>query len=352
MAIYFFIYAVLFMLGLADLVVKKNWVYTYVYILFGLFILFFAGFRTCSIDYQGYLEIFNNLKNTPLKNMLDPDVIVEPAYAFLNITLGNFNAVIFVMALLNILILFPFIKKYSPYPFMSLLFYAGLFLYAGLMGLIRQSMAISICLWAMVSLKNKRFFSLVALAMMFHVSAVIVVFARLIKNSFYRFRTYLITMGIAIAANLLFYGTFKLLVNYLPTFVEWKLEFYLAAGEGTRFGFNEAVMIRLFTFALAFAYRDRIREAFPKGPLLVNIYFLALVMYTGLGFLPQLAFRGAVYFHYMELLVVPMIISVADKRLRIPIFLLYAGFSLWRHIAMVTNEDAIYYVPYTNLLFN
>lgn len=78
--------------------------------------------------------------------------------------------------------------------------------------------------------------------------------------------------------------------------------------------------------------------------------FLAIVIYTGFGFLPQVAARGAVYFHYMELLVVPMILYVASGVNRAWIFTLYALFALWRHIEMVTVY-AEAYMPYKNVLF-
>lgn len=96
----------------------------------------------------------------------------------------------------------------------------------------------------------------------------------------------------------------------------------------------------------------KIQEHFPKyGPLFVNVYFLSLVIYVGCGFLPQMASRGGVYFHFMELLIVPMVLFSANKFNRAWIFTLYALFSLWRHIDMVTTYgDA--YMPYKNILFS
>jgi len=352
MLIYFVVYVILLILSLVDFVLKKDLAYSIIFVVSGMFILLYAGFRTCSIDYEGYRQIFLSLDGGGLKRIFDSDIFVEPGFALLNILIGNFEGMIFVMAFINILILFPFFRKYSPYPFITLLCYSGLFLYSGLMGLIRQSLAVSICLWAMTEPKNRRFLLLVAGAMTFHVTSIIVVLVKLLKRQYFELRTYILIGLAAVASNMLFYNIFRIFVKYLPPFMEMKLEYYLAFEAGTTFGFNEAVMIRLFTFSLAYIYRSEISKVFPKyGPLFVNIYFLALVAYTGFGFLPQMAARGAMYFHYAELLVVPMILYVSSNVVRAPLFILYASFALMRNITMLTTH-AEYYVPYTNWLFN
>lgn len=346
-------------MALSDFVVKKDKVYDYIYIGFSIFIFFVAAFRGMGNDYDGYMAIFHDIKDLNFIDVFNPDyVYVEPLYAWLNIALGDFpyQTVLVVMAALNVSILFSFFRKYSPYPYATLLFFAGMFLYAGVMGLIRQHLAIAICWWAMVSLaepkNSKRFWWLIVIAVFIHYSAVFVLLVKLLKDKYYTLKTYLVVGGIAIASNLLFYETFKVVVGFLPAVISWKLEIYLGTEEGTRFGLNAAVVIRLFTFVLAYVNKDKIIEAFPKyGALFVNIYFLAIIIYTGFGFLPQVAARGAVYFHYAELLVIPMILYVSNNFNRTWIFILFATFSLWRHYEMVTTY-AEAYLPYKNILFD
>lgn len=356
MIIYFIIFSFLFLMSLFDFVVRKDQLYNYIYIGFAIFIFFIAAFRGMGNDYDGYREIFDSIQDIDFISIFDPSqVYVEPGFAILNFIIGYFlpyQTILIIMAAANISILFPFFRKYSPYPYATLLFFAGMFMYSGMMGLIRQALAISICLWAMAESDKRRFWWLVLLATTFHYSAILVIIARFIKDKFYTLKTYLVILGIAITSNLLFYGIFKLMVAFLPQVISWKLQIYLGTEEGIHFGFNAAVAIRLFTFSLAYLYRDKIIEYFPKhGPLFVNLYFLAIVIYTGFGFLPQMAARGAVYFHYMELLVVPIILYCASNLNRTWIFTLYTLFSLWRHIEMVTTyADA--YVPYKNILFS
>lgn len=356
MALYFIIFIFLLYMALIDFVVKKDKIYDYLYICFALFIFFVAAFRGMGNDYDGYRAIFNSLHNRSLYEVFDSsEVYVEPLYAILNIVVGNifpYQAMLVIMAFINVCVLFPFFRKYSPFPYFSLLLYAGLFMYTGMMGLIRQSLAIAICMWAIVAYRKRFSWGVIALAVGFHSSAAIVIIVRFVKTEFYKFKIYFLALLIAIVSNISFYGIFKLITAFLPAMVAWKLDIYMGTEEGIRFGFNTAVAIRLFTFILAYYYRKQISEYFPKyGPLFVNVYFLSLLVYVGFGFLPQMASRGGIYFHFMELLIIPMVLYVANNVNRTWIFVLYALFSLWRHIDMVTTYGEAY-MPYKNILFN
>ena len=347
---YYIVFSVFLLLALFDFVAKKDKGYLIIYSLIAFFILIYAGFRTCSIDYQGYKYNYDLLRNTSILNIFEAGMLFEPAYVVLNILSPNFESVIFIMALVNIVILFPFFFKYSPYPFITILLYSGMFLYSGLMGLVRQSLAISICLWAMVDPKNKKFFLLIIVAMTFHVTALIVCSVRFLKNKVYSVKQYASILALAILSNILMYDVFASVINYFPGIMAAKLNYYLMIEEGTGFGFNSAVAIRLLTFVLALWHIKAISSKFRIGPLILNLYFLSLVFYVAFGFLPQVAARGAIFFHYIELLIVPMIIYVAKPSVRVGVFTLYSFFALSRHITML-DTHAEYYIPYTNLLF-
>lgn len=356
MIFYFTVYLYLLFFSIIDFIVKRDKLYNCLYIGFALFIFFAAAFRGMGNDYDGYHAIFNSLHNRSLSEIFDAsEVYVEPLYAILNIVVGNvfpYQAILVIMAFINVCLLFPFFRKYSPYPYFSLLLYAGLFMYSGMMGLIRQSLAIAICMWAIVAYRKKIFWWLIGLAIGFHSSAAIVIIVRFIKTKFYKFKFYFIALLIAVISNISFYGIFKLITAFMPAVVAWKLNIYMGTEEGIHFGFNTAVAIRLFTFILAYYYRKQISEYFPKyGPLFVNVYFLSLLVYVGFGFLPQMASRGGIYFHFIELLIIPMVLYVANNVNRAWIFVLYALFSLWRHIDMVTTYGEAY-MPYKNILFN
>ena len=312
-----------------------------------------AAFRTMGNDYDGYNIIFDRLQKASLKDLFDSSVTyVEPAYSMLNIAFGKlfpFQSVIIIMAALNSIILFPFIKKYSPYPFISFLLFAGMFLYSGMMGLIRQSLAASICLWAMMEKSNRRFILLLLSAIVFHYSAIFIVITRLFQNKIYPLKKYILLGIIALFSKFFFMGILKLLIPLLPNVISWKLGIYIAEEAGLSFGINSAIILRLFAFTLAYKYRNKIVEYFPKyGAMIINIYFISIIFYVGFSFLPQIAFRGAMYFHYIEIILIPLILRCTKKELRYCIFFLYALFSFWRHYEMVTLYGDMYY-PYKTI---
>ncbi|MCM1300268.1 MAG: EpsG family protein [Alistipes senegalensis] len=344
-------------MGLLELLSRrKGPIHASLYGLFAVFIFFMAGFRGMGNDYDGYREIFESIRSLQAYELFDPSkVYVEPIYGLLNIAMSElpYQAILVVMAFLNIVILFPFIYKYSPYPFVSLLLFAGMFMYSNMMGLIRQSLAVSICLWAIVNVEKRRFWWLVGIATLIHYSAIIVVVVKLIKNNFLSLKRYMLLGSGAIVSNLFFYGIFITISALLPAVIAWKLSIYISEEAGDHFGLmNSAVLLRLVTFILAYRYRDKIKSCFPEyGAYFTNIYFMALLLYVGCGFLPQMASRGAAYFHFFEILVVPMLIYVANKANRCCIFSFYALCSFWRHYELVTMYQEAY-VPYKNVLLS
>lgn len=331
---------------------KNNSFRLFIYSTFSIFMVFIAGFRTMGFDYEGYLAIYKSLQNISIDTIVDSNnVYVEPLFAILNIICkSNFQIIIFIMAVLNIAILFPFIYKYSNYPFFSILLYSGMFMYSGMMGLIRQSLAISLSLWAIVNLRNRKFWIYLLIAIGFHYSAVIIVAVKLIGSKILEKKNYLKLLMASIASNLFLYNIFILLCAVLPAVIAWKLNNYIIEEAGTSFGLNIAIIIRLVTFFYALFYSKFLISRYHYASLFINCYFLSIIVYIGFGFLPQMASRGAVYFHYFEIFLVPMIIQAASIRLKPIFFFVYAAFSLWRHIDLVTTY-AEWYIPYKNILF-
>ncbi|ROS89603.1 EpsG family protein [Muribaculaceae bacterium Isolate-043 (Harlan)] len=354
MGIYFTIYGYLIVMSFLDLFITRHGKFQlFMYVCFSIVIFLLVSTREMGFDYEPYRTIFNNLKSLNLSDITDPKLVyVEPLYSILNICApGGFRSVIIIMALLNIAFLFPFIYKYSPYPHFSLLLFAGMFMYSGMMGLIRQSLAISIALWAIVNRNNRRFWIYLIFAIGFHYSAIIVTAVKLFPQRFLKIKTYLKWLLAAVCSNLFFYNLFVMASALMPTVIAWKLNTYIAEEAGQNFGLNAAVVLRLITFSLALYYSNRIFNKFKTdGSYFFNIYFLSLIMYIAFGFLPQMSSRGAVYFHYFEILLAPMILYVTNKKLKPIIFFFYAFCSFVRHLDIVTTYSE-WYIPYRSWLF-
>lgn len=110
----------------------------------------------------------------------------------------------------------------------------------------------------------------------------------------------------------------------MPTMIAWKLNIYLGTENGIRFGFNSAVAIRLFTFIISFCYRKRYKNIFQNTALYLLMFIFIISNICWLWILPQMASRGGVYFHFMELLIVPMVYFLL-------ISLIELGFSHYMH---------------------
>lgn len=353
MAIYFFIAVICILLAFGETVANGNPryrvadLYFYLAIAIGLFLI--AGFRECGFDYYNYYDYFKNLNN-PHWFTRGLEIGSEPGYSLLNYSLGNYAAIIAIMSLIIIGVQFGFIWRYSRLPILSIVFYLGLFLYPSTMGQYRQALAIGVVLWAIVNSENRvRFFLLIALAMMFHFSGILGILALFIPQRIRSLKFYLILFGAAIVCSITTQVIYMRFLGMLPEYVATKLAHY-AAVETTALGLNSAVMLRAFVFFICYYYRDRLL-CIPRMGYFLNIYFLSLIIYTALGFAPQVAGRGSIYFSIFEIILIANLIFTQRGWLRYGLFCLFICFSLYRQWGFF-KEWGNDYIPYKNWLFD
>lgn len=311
------------------------------------FFVLFVGFRECGFDYDNYKYYHKWLGDSWQNNS---EVFgMEIGYAYLNHILPSFRAVFVVMALITIPLQFYFLYRYSPAPFASILFYVGVFLYASAMGQYRQALALAIVIWAFINYQNKiKFALLVALACVFHVSALISVLVLFMPKRICKLKVYLILFILALVINLTAGALFLSWFENLTPFIADKLETYSVEEAGMNIGFNRTMLLRIIIFILFYANRHAILN-YKYGELFFNLYFISLLMYMGFGFLPQLAGRGSIYFSFMELVLSGMLVCVPRKG--IIYFLFFLLICVWRQISFfnVWSQD---FIPYKNELFS
>lgn len=319
----------------------------FVFILVVCFLVFFVGFRDCGFDYDNYKYYFKWFNDAWQNNS---EVFgVEKGYAFLNHILPSFRAVFFVLALATITLQLFFLYKYSPAPFASVFFYIGVFLYASAMGQYRQALALAIVIWAFVYYENKKkFFILIAVACLFHVSALIGLLILFMPKHLCKFKTYVCFFILALVINLTAGSLFMSFFGHLTPFIANKLEAYSIQEAGMNLGFNRTMLLRIIIFALFYMNR-RVILKYKYGELFFNLYFVSLMMYMGLGFLPQLAGRGSIYFSYMELVLAGMLVRV--PRNGIFYFIFFVVICVWRQISFF-NAWSQDFIPYKNELLS
>lgn len=319
------------------------WLYT------GIFFIFFIGFRTCGFDYYSYKEWHQVISTS--SNWLQASLWIgaEPGYGFLNHLIGNYQWVLFVMAVATLGILFSFFYKYSPYYFLSLILYLPN-LYGGSMGQMRQALAVAIGLWAIASIQNKKkFFILLVCALMFHVSAVFLLMLLFIPQKLQSRKYYFVGLLVAVCINWAGELLFVKLVGLFPEFIARKIEFYMIAEEGYTTGLNLSMILRLLVVGSCLLIKPKLCLS-PVYSWFFNVYFFGVLFYIACGFLPQMGVRGSLYFSFLEYILVPLVVFYRVGSLRWVVLFFFLFLSVYRQVPYFSSSSmyADEYVPYTN----
>ena len=172
------------------------------------FLIFFAGLRKgIGIDNNSYEQIYNNINSGSFSLFNN---VVEPFFVVLNRILPSFQILLFVMAALTVIIRYKAYCDAGIYLLASVFcFYYGTdFLYYD-MGIMRQGLAMSICLLSLNSIirKEKNFFIYIVVAACFHSSAIAFVPLYFLSNKEYSRKTYYLLIIISI---IVFVGGYSL----------------------------------------------------------------------------------------------------------------------------------------------
>lgn len=343
---YFIIYSFLLFSSFGEAFLKLNkTLRVYAFFIFSIFIFFFLGLRQCGFDYENYYHYFQALNSEYWKSNAE-FLGAESGYAYLNFILGDYRLLLLVMAALTVLLQFVFIFKYSPIPFFTLYLYFSVVFYSFAMGQYRQALAVAFVLWAFVEKdKNKYLFLVfILLASLFHTSALLGLFAFVIPNRIISFKWYFFLLLIALCSSLFFGEIFYSYTDMLPSVLEKKTSFYGEVENGKHLGLNMAMLLRLSFFFLFFYERKYIME-YPLGPYFLNLYFVSLLIYLGLGFFPQLAGRGSAYFYFFEFFMPTFLVFKTTKKKKYLYFILFVLLGLYRQITFF-HEWQDDYIPY------
>lgn len=303
MLLYLFWYFLMAFLGMVNLlydrIAKNRMVFFCIFVLLVLII----GCRATGYDYWNYAYIHKVVQSG--KEM----ELVEPGFLLLCSIFPTYRLLLLGVAFFTIAFNVTFLYKKSPLFYFSLFLLCTTFLFPTFMGQMRQGVALGIMAWAVANIQNKkRFFLLLALAVCFHVSALLGLLVLFIPKKKRSLKYYLLGLVIAF-----------LLGRLTPLAVEWVLEslssetliwqklFFYKETQDAVLGINLAVLIRLVILFLCYWRMDKIKE--PSFPFLVNIYHYSILLYMVLGFIPEMAARGSLYFSYYELLLVPFFIQ-------------------------------------------
>lgn len=316
---------------------------------------FIAGFREVGFDYNSYEEIFNTISYAKGNWLIGGlSIGMEPGFAFINYISSNYQMLIAVMSALSLSMLYKTLSKHTKLPLASVMMYLGLFFLSGIMGQQRQAIAVIIGIYAMMNIDNKKVFYLTVIAAMsFHASAILILIANFIPRDYKSFRFYSIAIFAAIISGFIAHSAYLKIITYFPSFISQKLISY-ATQETESIGLNATIFLRLILFFIYYNYREKLRKI-AYMPLVLNCYFLSILIYIGLNFAPQVAGRGGIYLASLEILLSSNVIYVSDRRYKPFIFIFFAAIAAYRLINFLNNPIQgaanIDFLPYRNWLF-
>lgn len=327
------------------LISKYKFSILFVYVLF---LCIFIGFRDCGYDYDNYQYYYRILHSDFWKNNAD-FVLVEKGYAFINYIMPSFRMVYLFFAIASCIVLNSFIVKHTHYVFLTHFLLLGILIYLYFMGQYRQGMAIPIVLFGLCQDKKYKSVLLIVLASFVHNSALIALLALFVPKNYIKGKYYIALLLVALLSNILMSGLFSSLTSSLPGFISQKLEYYTDTEEGLRYGINLAMLLRLVILFIFYRYKEDI-EKNNNGALFFNYYFLSMLIYLGLGFLPQLSGRGSIYFYIFETVTLSALLyNTSSLRRKMMIFLFFISIGAYRQLSFFMGAGDEF-LPYKNII--
>ena len=329
------------------LIRKYKFFILFVYILF---LCIFIGLRDCGFDYSNYQYYYRILHSDFWKNNAD-FVLVEKGYAFINYIMPSFRMVYIFFAIVSCTVLNSFIVRHTHYVFLTHFLLLGVLIYLYFMGQYRQGMAIPIVLLGLCQNNKFNTVLLIILASFVHNSALIALLALFVPKNYIKGRYYIILLLIALLSNILMTKLFSSYINFFPSFISQKLEYYTESEEGLRYGINLAMLLRLVVLFIFYKYKQEI-EKDENGALYFNYYFLSMLIYLGLGFLPQLSGRGSIYFYIFDTVTLSALLyNISSLKTKMIIFLFFISIGAYRQLSFFKSTDDEF-LPYKNIITN
>ena len=265
------------------------------------------------------------------------------------ITRGDYQLYISIIALFVMIAYTRFIGKYSPSPIFSILCFLGLLYYTFLFDVLKQAVAMSILLFAFDAMVKKRpviFVILTAIAALFHFPALVFLPAYWIGRMKVG-RKYITLLAVLLIATYIFRDQ---LLNLMLN--AYKDNDSTATMAGIKFLRNKAIiMIAVAAFAV-----------FIRPPAPDDTLYNALLMYLGIAIVFQtycgynnIFERLADYYFHFSIVLIPLIFEKGGKSLsRVDtarneeiikyVTLLICVFAIWRFLSTINNSP--FFNPY------
>lgn len=280
---------------------------------------FLNGFRGLEVgnDTPMYVRYFNTLSG--LKSIKMYNWRFEFGYRLYNCLISQFfrnaHALLLVSAIVTMVLLFKAFKKVSPIPVYSVTFFLAAAMYYNTYNMIRQYLAMVICVQALLFLMEKKRFKFVILTViagLFHTTAFLVLVCLLFSLIPYNKNRRYVYVVIGLIVTVFFSSLVIFLVRLMPKYSGYlnSESYYLQGKLGT--------IIRTLIHGLLFWFYDYMYTKYGKDTEENKIlYFTALAGF----FISLISIQGAIlsriaaYFNIMACIYIPTALSwIPDRK--------------------------------------
>lgn len=272
---------------------------------------------------------------------------------------NNFHFFIFVIFTLSFYLKYKVITKYSSDFFLSLIIYIyTLFMIYDLNG-IRQGLAIAIVLLSITSIINRKFGIFIVhiiIAAFFHKTALIFLplywlsRIQISKQMSFLLLGFSIIFAVSIRTTVQNSSIIQTILSF-DTFSHYSAyvenEHFSRSLSALGFG----AIQRIFIFVLLLFNYEKIQIRDDLKRLLLNGYFISILIFIFLSFNAEFAARLSFYYKGLEILIIPLVVSSQPKfSNRLILLIVFVSFSLLGayRILEIPNGGLI---PYNNLLW-
>lgn len=279
--------------------------------------------------------------------------------AFIKSLGGNIQHLFFVVSFINITLITCVLPKYTKYPVVALLCYYGILYFNLEMIYIRQATAVALCFFSLQYLQSRslwKYLLVILLACTFHRVAVLMIPLYFILNIKFSQWTYLIVIGIGAVIMLIgipwIQTIFLTVAGWLGENYADKAEMYtenavFAVNRGLSIGF----ILNLIIFFVIVAFKRKI-DALPYGTIMLNMFFLSLILYYYCFELVEVSNRVRLFFLIGVIALLPMMLEILpiflERLVGLVVIALYC-FSFSRMI-FLEKPEAVAYNPYQNYI--
>jgi len=353
MAIYLTIFVLLVVFGFLEIFkVKENQKKLLIFAIFVLLVLLDGLRWETGTDWILYRDYF--LNSTKEKWMA-----FEPGYVLLNqvihIFSNNYTVFLILFAILIYSLYLKSIADIALYPLItSLLFFCA---FIGYMGMNRQHVALAICLYSFRYIISKEFWSFslcVLLAALFHRTASIFFVVYFLNRSIPA-HIFLLSLIVVYLLNPVIASLVKPFVSAMPSTIAFKLNEYLKSDDSnSTLSTIVGTMKRALIFLPLYYHKNKIKLKYPGIELMLNIYFLSLLIYVLFNNSIQVfVSRGNLYFGTLfEIFLIPyFFVLVKNNYSQVILYFFIVIFSLMTLIKSLSILSSLF-IPYKGIFIN